>query len=516
MTSSASTPLPFDLISYLSSTGSGNGTGIAFLDRDARILFASDGAAVVCGLPPGNHVGRRLSDLWPDAWQRMADRFARVLSGEPVDFDVSIAHPSDSRGTRTCHVYWSPVTSGGEVVGVAASVMDVTDVRETTARERELTARQATLRLIANAALSDAPAEVVFDAALAALQRHLRLPLVRAMRIAPGSGQLNIFVEAGWDASIMRANPIGPRSGSFADYVLTHPVTVEFNDLPSEHRFRRPAVFLAHGVRSGLGVRISAGQRVWGHLGAYDRRTRHFDCDEIAFIEEVAAILGLMVQERDSRAFREEVLSMASHQMRTPLTSVIGLAQHLQRRVARGRMESIPELLDLLVAEAFRLNEVLDRWNELAAAESYHEAFASDPVDVCEVVAGRVEQFRSRYPEMHVVERYPDSPATVASDGERIGEIVDNLLENGRKHGGGEIEMITERVDGGVALHCLDHGSGVPPESAPFIFDRFFRGASTAEHAGMGLGLYISRMLAEGLDGTLDVTSLPGEGARFT
>jgi signal transduction histidine kinase len=348
------------------------------------------------------------------------------------------------------------------------------------------------------------------------LQRHLRVPFVRAMRIAPGSDRLMIFAQDGWDAEILRANPPGPRSGSFGDYVLSHPVTVEFNDLESEHRFRRPAAFREHEIRSGLGVRISAGERVWGQIGAYDRRQRHFDCDEIAFIEEVAAILGLMVHERDSRAFREEILSMASHQMRTPLTSVIGLAQHIRRRVQQGRAESIPELLDLLVTEAFRLDEVLARWNELAAAESLREAFASDRVDVGELLADRVERFRLRYPGVQVLERPLAVPVVIASDATRIGEIVDNLLENGRKYGGNQLELVLQPRVGGVAIHCLDHGPGVPPEVAPLIFDRFFRGASTTEQPGMGLGLYISRMLAEGLGGTLDVTSAPGEGACFT
>src|SRR5690606_8728659 len=135
---------------------------------------------------------------------------------------------------------------------------------------------------------------------------------------------------------------------------------VQFTDLDHDTRFRPPAIYLAHGVRSGIAARVMAGERPWGTLTCCTRDERVFDEEESAFLEELAAILGLMVNERDARAFREEVLAMASHQMRSPLTSVIGLAQHIKRRVAQGRVEDIGDLADSLVAEAFRLDEVLE------------------------------------------------------------------------------------------------------------------------------------------------------------
>jgi signal transduction histidine kinase len=513
---STQSPAPFDLLPYLASTGRDAGAGLAFMDREARFLFVSDGMAAINGLPPSEHIGRRMGDLWPDVWVGMSDHFGHVLAGEPIDFEVFAPTAEPALPGLTFHAYWSPVRVGEQVVGVAATVVDVTKARESAAREHRLAARQSALRGIANAALSDASIQEVFDLAIPLLQHHLNVPFARAMRISPGSDRLVVFSEIGWDTDIAAQHELGPRSGSFADFVLSHQGAVQFDDLDHEERFRRPPVFLAHGVRSGIAARVSFGGQQWGQLAAYDRCTRQFDCDEVAFIEELAAILGLMVHERDSRAFREEVLSMASHQMRTPLTSVIGLAQHIKRRVAQGRPESAAELVDSMVQEAFRLDEVLSQWNELAAAESYREAFASDPVDVAMVVAECVGQFRSRQSSTVVREQYPHDLMIIESDARRIGEIIENLLENARKYGGDAVEVSIERRSGGVAVHCRDHGPGVPPEIAPYIFDRFFRGVASAEHSGMGLGLYISRKLAEGLGGTLDVASTAGEGAHFT
>ena len=501
--------LPEDLLSYLASTGAGIGAGIAFLDTEGRFLFVSEGMAAMNGLPASQHIGRPFHELSPELWRLLAEPWRRVLQGESVDFEVSLGPP------LVCHGYWSPVIVDGAVVGVSATVVDVTDARRSQAREHELLQRQAALRTIANRALSDAPMLEVFNAAMRTLQEHLGVPYARVLRLMPGSDRLVEFTRTGLDEALIEAHPAGPRTGSFSGYVIEQGATVQFADLPTEGRFRRAAVFLEHGVHSGLGTPVMSGDRLWGMLGAYDRERRVFDCDEIVFLEELAAILGLMVYERDSRAFREEMLSMASHQMRTPLTSVIGLAQHIQRRIAQGRTDSVTNLVDTMVAEAWRLESVLTQWNELAAAESYRAVFASDPVEVSAAVAGRVEQFRSRHPGMRV-DCAPVAPVVIASDVGRIGEILDNLMENARKYGGDAVEVYIERTASGVAIHCLDHGPGVPPEIAPFIFDRFFRGTPSGERSGMGLGLYISRKLAEGLGGTLDVTSRPGEGARFT
>ncbi|MGE3856895.1 MAG: PAS domain-containing protein, partial [Dehalococcoidia bacterium] len=351
-----SAPLPSDppstLPLYFAAAGRETGTGIAFVDRDARFLFVSEGMAAINGLPVEQHLGRCFGDLWPEAWSAMSGYHERVLAGAPVTFTLTLPPGPDGRRGGTFQAYWSPVRDeAGEVIGVAATVVDTTELGRSQARDHEFAARQGTLRAIANQALSDVPMQEVFQEATAALQRHLGLPFVRAMRVVAGSDRLEVYAEHGWDAEIVRQSPVGPRRGSFADYVLASSSTVQFPDLIQEHRFRRPGVFLAHGIRSGVGVRVSTGDRPWGVLGGYDVRERTFDCDEIGFIEELAAILGLMVHERESRAFREEVLSMASHQMRTPLTSVIGLAQHIQRRIKQGRVDTTPDLIESLVAE---------------------------------------------------------------------------------------------------------------------------------------------------------------------
>ena len=492
------------------------GVGLALLDTSARLMFASDGFVAMNKRSVQEQLGRTVADLWPQVWPLVAERFAEVLAGEASDFDMSLPDAEDGGRLRGFHVYWFPVRVQDTVIGVSATVIDVKALRASETHAQELAERQRALRRIANRALTDSPIDELFEEALAALERHLDVPLTRSMRIEVGSSYLGQVTGRGWDEEFLELWKIGPRTGSFADLAIASNHPIQFEDLRQAQPFRKSELFAYHGVLSGIGQAVRVGGRPWGMIAAYDRRPRVFNEEEVAFIEELATILGLILQERDARSFREEALSMASHELRMPLTSVIGLAQHIKRRAEQGRIESVAELVDPLVTEAFRIDAILGQWNQLALAESFRRAFASDPIELVDVLAGLVVRFRARPPEMRITEEYPDHVPTIRSDAQRIGEIVDNLLENGRKYGGQRLDVSIERVPNGLAIRCRDYGPGIPHEIAPFIFERFYRGATVGERSGMGLGLYISRKLAEGLGGTLDVTTAPGEGAQFT
>lgn len=507
--------MPVDLLPFIQNTGRDNRTGLAFIDREGCFLFVSDGLAAMNDVPAADHVGRAVSDVVPDVWEFVRDVFARALEGEAGTVEFTAPTAQNPTSPKEWVEYWSPVAVDGEIIGVTVTVIDVTELRTSQRHEHELTQRQASLNELARRALADSTVEEVFSVALDALQKHLDVPFTRITKIVPGADSLQVLQDVGWDQALVGSIPVGTRAGSFAQYVLRERRCVQFADLDQEHRFRAAPVFVAHGIRSGVAAPVFMGSDPWGMLASYDRRVRQFSADDEVFLEDLATILGLMLQERESRAFREEILSMASHEIRTPLTSVIGLAQHVKRRVSQGRIEGAIELIDPLVSEAFRVDQVLTQWNELAAAESNLHAASSGPVDIREVVSGRIGEFRLRHPDVLVRERYePDLPE-VQSDPTRIAEIVDNLMENGRKYAGTEMDIVVERLADGVSVQCRDYGPGIAPELISRIFDRFFRGGAKSEHGGMGLGLYISRKLAEGLGGTLEVTSAPGEGACF-
>ena len=113
-----------------------------------------------------------------------------------------------------------------------------------------------------------------------------------------------------------------------------------------------------------------------------------------------------------------------------------------------------------------------------------------------------------------------DSDLTVSADNQKLGQILLNLLSNAVKFTptSGRIVVSAKRADGRVLISVIDDGPGIPPEQLRAVFQPFVQGDSTLTrvHGGSGLGLSISRELAEAMGGTISVESKPGAGAAFT
>jgi signal transduction histidine kinase len=112
----------------------------------------------------------------------------------------------------------------------------------------------------------------------------------------------------------------------------------------------------------------------------------------------------------------------------------------------------------------------------------------------------------------------PELPIAVTGDRDRLGQVLDNLLGNAIKYSpaDGQILVQVARGDREVVLRVIDQGPGIPADVLPHLFERFFRGPNTAGDPGLGLGLYITRMLVEAHGGRVSATSRAGEGSTFT
>jgi signal transduction histidine kinase len=110
----------------------------------------------------------------------------------------------------------------------------------------------------------------------------------------------------------------------------------------------------------------------------------------------------------------------------------------------------------------------------------------------------------------------PDTAICGAWDRVRLGQVVENLLGNALKHGAeqGEVVVRVEEREGEALLSVRDSGPGIGPEHVPHLFDRFYRASDRSP--GLGLGLYISRILVEAHGGRIWVESQPGQGSTFT
>ncbi len=214
-----------------------------------------------------------------------------------------------------------------------------------------------------------------------------------------------------------------------------------------------------------------------------------------------------------SLAAQRQLVTDASHELRTPLTSLRLNVELLAADSALPEAER-RQILDRVVAQVAQLGDLVANVTELARPElTRPELAGSGPGDVRldEVVAAALQGARRDWPRTIFAADLP--PCLVFGSAERLQIAVRNLLDNAAKFGppGGPVEVILL----GGELTVRDHGPGIAPQDRPLVFDRFYRAAAARAVPGSGLGLSITRQVAESHGGTVRAEAAPGGGTRM-
>ena len=230
------------------------------------------------------------------------------------------------------------------------------------------------------------------------------------------------------------------------------------------------------------------------------------------------AVITDISERRATEEVRDTFLGILSHELRTPVTSIYGGTQLLLNRPtlepAAGR-----EILSDVAAEAERLNRMIENLLVLARVERGADLSTPQPILLRRVVPALVDLERSLWPGVDFrFDVEEGAPVVVAADADSLAQIVRNLLSNAAKYAGGEgsIDLEIVATGGDVALVVRDHGPGISDAEAERLFELYYRAEQTARKApGAGIGLFVSRKLAEAMGGKLTARGRPEGGAEF-
>jgi PAS domain S-box-containing protein len=217
---------------------------------------------------------------------------------------------------------------------------------------------------------------------------------------------------------------------------------------------------------------------------------------------------------------RDEFLSIASHELRTPITALQLQLQLLQK--ATHRLQgAAPQILDpklrSLERQTRRLSLLVNELLDVSRMRLGRLELRYEEVDLAEVA-----RETARYVETEVGRSGSRlaldlAPAPGKYDRLRLEQVVGNLLVNAGKFGEGKPVALRVRPDGGFAiLEVSDQGIGIPPEHQARVFERFQRAVPARHFGGLGLGLYVARQIVEAHGGSIEVASEAGAGATFT
>jgi signal transduction histidine kinase len=207
----------------------------------------------------------------------------------------------------------------------------------------------------------------------------------------------------------------------------------------------------------------------------------------------------------------------ASHQLRTPLTALLGQIDFALRRERTA--EDYRRALDQARGEAVRLHQIVEALLFLARAESDCGCPGLEPVDLASWVPLHLRHWSEHPRGADIRWEGPDGPAWAAIHQPLLGQLLDNLLENACKYSdpGTPIRVRLGREPGGSALVVEDAGDGLAPDELPHLFEPFYRSPRARRRGapGVGLGLAVVRRIAETFCGSVVAEGAPGRGSRF-
>jgi signal transduction histidine kinase/DNA-binding NarL/FixJ family response regulator len=214
---------------------------------------------------------------------------------------------------------------------------------------------------------------------------------------------------------------------------------------------------------------------------------------------------------------KSEFVATASHELRSPLTSIKGFVELL--RAGDGLDDRQREFLDIVLVSTNRLVDLVNDLLDVARLEAGRVEVHRRPVDVGEVLADVTTLLRGRIEAKQQelkIEVSPDTPRILA-DATRLRQMLTNLVTNAHLYTdeGGRLSLSASQLGAGVRIEISDTGHGMTPAELEHVFERFSRGAGSTGTPGTGLGLSIVKSLVDLHGGTIDVASTPGEGTTF-
>lgn len=217
-----------------------------------------------------------------------------------------------------------------------------------------------------------------------------------------------------------------------------------------------------------------------------------------------------------SRA-KDEMVAMVSHEMRTPLASLVGFAELMSTREVTP--EQRKEYLGVMVQEGRRLTSLINDFLDLQRIEGGHMQIRFAPADIATLIVRGVGKAHGDDP-TPIETRLPDDLPLVRVDSGAMSRVLANLISNARKYSpdGGSIIIGAAAIGEMVEVYVQDHGLGIPPEAMARLFGKFYRVDSPDRQTiqGAGLGLAITKNIIEAHGGKITVSSAgPGRGATF-
>ncbi len=494
---------------------------IYLYDHAGRYLYASLAGAKALGLDRPEIAGKSWRELgFPSEIMEPFDLQRERVAATGVPATGEVRFPT-VEGLRDYEYVLTPILEpNGRVEAVVATVRDITERKR---MEQEIRSLNEGLerRVAERAAQMEAANRELVAASLRGRQLAEEAQRQAAELDAIIASMADGVVIFDTSAMIVRMNPA-------AEAILGHPAAELAQPLeerlallqlatPEGKLYRTEETPTRRALRGEVvqGIMLvvqQPGGKVWVSSSAAPIRSAD------GKLLGAVVVLSDVTAQHEMQEQREDLLRTISHDLRSPLTAILGQAQLLHRWMSRGGEDDRTlRGAESIITNAKRMNAMIQDLVDSARLESGQLQLDSQPVHLGSFVSDLLDRATGVVEVERVRLEIPAELPPVEADPNRLERILLNLLGNGLKYSPADAKVAIEaeaKLEQ-VRISVVDSGPGIDPEDQPHLFERFYRARGSRKTEGLGLGLYIARMLVEAHGGQIWVESEPGKGSCF-
>lgn len=517
---------------------------------DFRIEYVNDAACVDSRLTREEHVGRALCEVLPGhRASGLFDEYCQVVaSGQPMAKEALTYGPVIG-GRYLTRLVDVRVNRRGD--GVVAVWRDISASKRSEHERLQLLGRERVARQAAEEASLRLERLQALTAALSAAMTvaHVARAITDQGVITLGAQSCGVSLLSEDGAELVSAPSVSSDAGSpslripltsaspMAKAVRSGQIILIESRADLQARFQEPSSFVDwRSGEAGVAIPLLVKERTLGCLAISYGEPRRFAEEEQAFLLLIGSLCAQALErarlyEAEQRAraaaeaavrVRDQFLSVAAHELKGPVTVLLGNAQLLDRRAKHegGLPERSQSLLRGMAEQAWRLDTMISDLLDVSRIEQGQLQIHSELLNLDALLAEVVAEIEPTLTKHSLIVSGLEWTWPVMGDPLRLAQAFRNLLGNAVKYSplGGAIVVRVEERNGQAVVSISDQGIGIPSQSLPRLFQHFSRAANTAlwRIRGTGIGLYVVAEVVKRHGGGVSVTSTEGEGSTFT
>jgi K+-sensing histidine kinase KdpD len=280
---------------------------------------------------------------------------------------------------------------------------------------------------------------------------------------------------------------------------------------------------LAENIKSYITVPLAYQKKSVGTLNLVSTKPRHFSKSRLNFLKLLGSLITLRIQnaqllkeQQEALRTRDLFIAMASHELKTPITTITVYAQLINKRLKENKPPDVKWALGL-EEEVLQLKTLTTELLETNRIKRGSLEMKLTPTTLETIIVRAIANFEAAFPKHRLRYKPGKEKTIITADREKLLQVFNNILSNAGKFSPKNSTVtIKVEVDNKNALITIsDQGAGIPKKDIPHIFDQYYRGIDQKKE-GLGLGLYISKNIIEEHNGTITISSNADRGTTIS